>query len=550
MLTPGRVDFYTWIRDAALTMKEIVDAFVDGQTSYEAIINDYITSQAILQTVTNPSGLFFSGAGLGEPKFQVDEKAFNAPWGRPQRDGPALRAITLMAYISWLLNTGNGTDATKAINVVWPVVLNDLSYVGQYWNQTGFDLWEEVEGSSFFTLQLQHRALSEGAATASALASQSGREITCPSCESQAPEILCFLQSFWNGAHIVSNINANNGRTGLDANSLLGSIHDFDNDASCNDLTFQPCNSKSLANFKAVVDSFRPIYGINQGIAANEGVAIGRYAEDVYYGGNPWILCTLAAAEFLYDVTTQLKVRQVVTIDNTSLPFYKDIYPAAKVGIIQPDNHDSTFQQLMQNITAYADSFVAIVQRYTPANGTLFEQFDRSAGAPLSAIDLTWSYASFVSMSSRRAGVYPPSWGASKVSPPPSTCAGTSAVGTYVPAVAAGAPNITFVCTSSVRFDVNASTYFGENLYVIGDIEALGDWNPSIAAPMSAGGYTAQRPLWTLTKDLPASANVSYKYLRQESDGSFIYESINRTLTSNACGSSPLVLGDAWSGPT
>lgn len=23
-------------------------------------------------------------------------------------------------------------------------ILNDLIYVGQYWNQTGYDLWEEV----------------------------------------------------------------------------------------------------------------------------------------------------------------------------------------------------------------------------------------------------------------------------------------------------------------------------------------------------------------------------------------------------------------------
>ena len=529
-------------------MKEVVDTFVNGQSSYEAIIDEYITSQAILQTVTNPSGMFYGGAGLGEPKFNVDETPFNAPWGRPQRDGPALRAITLMTYIDGLLAIGGDPHSSKAINVVWPVVLNDLNYVGQYWNQTGFDLWEEVQGSSFFTLQLQHRALSEGVNTASALASHGGQGISCPSCESQAPEILCFLQSFWNGKYIVSNINVNNGRTGLDANSLLGSIHNFDISACCDDLTFQPCNSRSLANFKAVVDSFRPIYGINQGIANNAGVAIGRYAEDVYYGGNPWFLCTLAAAEFLYDVAAQLQARQSVTIDETSLAFFQDIYPAAEIGTIHPNDYSSPFQQLIQNTTTYADSFVAIVQKYAPANGTLFEQFDRNTGVTLSAIDLTWSYASFVSMSSRRAGIYPPSWGASQVTSAPSTCAATSATGTYTPAVAAGAPNITYVCTSSVTFNVNATTYFGENIYVTGDVEALGDWNPSIAAPMSAGGYTAERPLWTLTRDLPASTNVSYKYLRQESDGSYIYEDVNRTLTTNACGGPTLVEEDAWSG--
>src|SRR5438045_9124198 len=29
----------------------------------------------------------------------------------------------------------------------------------RYWNSTGYDLWEEVLGSSFFTIAAQHRAL-------------------------------------------------------------------------------------------------------------------------------------------------------------------------------------------------------------------------------------------------------------------------------------------------------------------------------------------------------------------------------------------------------
>lgn len=362
MLTHDRVDFYTWTRDAALTMKEVVDALINGQASYEATINDYITSQAVLQTVTNPSGTFFGGGGLGEPKFQVNEKPFNAPWGRPQRDGPALRAITLITYINWLLSRGSVTDTAKAINVVWPVVLNDLNYVGQFWNSTGFDLWEEVNGSSFFTLQMQHRALSEGASTGLALANRSGQDISCSSCESQAPEILCFLQSFWNGGYIVSNVNVDNGRTGLDTNTLLGSIHNFDVNASCDGMTFQPCSSKSLANFKAVVDSFRPIYGVNQGVADDVGVAVGRYAEDVYYGGNPWFLCTLAAAEFLYDVAAQLEARQSVPIDGYSLPFFRDIFPSAEVGTVQASGSNGLFERLIGNITDYAESFIAIVQ--------------------------------------------------------------------------------------------------------------------------------------------------------------------------------------------
>jgi glucoamylase len=103
-------------------------------------------------------------------------------------------------------------------------------------NQSTFDLWEEVDGSSFFTTNSQHRALVEG----SALAAQIGK--SCPNCSSQAPQILCFLQTFWNpsGAYMVANVNENNGRTGKDANSILASIQGFDSAAACDATTFQP----------------------------------------------------------------------------------------------------------------------------------------------------------------------------------------------------------------------------------------------------------------------------------------------------------------------
>ncbi|KAG4427306.1 hypothetical protein IFR05_017211, partial [Cadophora sp. M221] len=95
--SPSRVDppyFYTWTRDSALTMKMIVDEFIFGKTELQSYIEDYIHAQAVLQTVANPSGTFLpAGLGLGEPKYQVDGSRFNGAWGRPQRDGPALRAI-------------------------------------------------------------------------------------------------------------------------------------------------------------------------------------------------------------------------------------------------------------------------------------------------------------------------------------------------------------------------------------------------------------------------------------------------------------------------
>lgn len=151
-------DWYTWTRDSALVFKAIVDTFTHSyDAGLQTQIQNYIAAQAKLQGVSNPSGSLSDGAGLGEPKFYVDLTQFTGAWGRPQRDGPALRAIALISYANWLIDNGYTSTAQS---IVWPIVKNDVAYVAQYWNQTGFDLWEEVQGSSFFTVAAQHRCKS------------------------------------------------------------------------------------------------------------------------------------------------------------------------------------------------------------------------------------------------------------------------------------------------------------------------------------------------------------------------------------------------------
>ncbi|KFZ10301.1 hypothetical protein V501_05247 [Pseudogymnoascus sp. VKM F-4519 (FW-2642)] len=543
--SPSKVDpdyFFSWSRDAALTMLMIVDEFAfSGDKKLQAKIEQYITSQAVLQTVSNPSGTFLpQGLGLGEPKYMVDGKRFNGAWGRPQRDGPALRAITLMTYSKWLMKHG---QAKKAKTVIWPIISNDLSYVGQYWNQTGFDLWEEVNGSSFFTVQTSHRALAEGQQLARDLG------VKCTGCD-QAPQVLCFLEDFWNGNHLVANINTNTARSGLDGNTLVGPITVFDINASCSSPTMQPCHSKTLANFKALIDSFRSAYSINKNIPANSGVAVGRYTEDVYYGGHPWYLLTTASAELLYDAIAQWKTQRFISVDSTSLSFFKDLYPSIKPKVYKSNTKE--FTAILAAITTYADSFVAIAEKYTPADGSLSEQFNRTSGAPLSATHLTWSYAAFVTMSRRRAGSFPPTWGASRAASPPKTCAPptSSTQGLYIPALAAGAPNITIGCQIQVGINLNASTYYGENIYAVGSSDDFGAWDIDNSYPLNPGGYTAERPLWTLSAYLPAGQEISYKFARQQDCGQpWVYESGNRTLTVPECGGKAVTIEDAWVGP-
>jgi glucoamylase len=77
--------------------------FKNGDTDLLSLIEQFINSQAHIQTVSNPSGGLSGGGGLAEPKFNADETAFTGSWGRPQRDGPALRATALISFGQWLI---------------------------------------------------------------------------------------------------------------------------------------------------------------------------------------------------------------------------------------------------------------------------------------------------------------------------------------------------------------------------------------------------------------------------------------------------------------
>ncbi|CAH0021275.1 unnamed protein product [Clonostachys rhizophaga] len=508
--------WYTWTRDSALTFKALVERFIAGDSSLQTVIDYYVSSQAKLQTVSNPSGSPDSG-GLGEPKFNVDGTAFTGAWGRPQRDGPPLRATALTLYANWLIANG---QQSKALSNVWPVIQKDLAYTVKYWNQTGYDLWEEVNGSSFFTIAATHRALVEGAALATALGQADGGYAAA------APQVLCFAQSFWVNGYIDSNINVNDGRTGKDANSLISSIHTFDPTSKCTDSTFQPCSSRALANHKAVVDSFRSIYAINSGIAQGKAAAVGRYAEDVYYNGNPWYLTTLAAAEQLYAAIYQWDKVGSLTVDSVNLAFFKDIVPSAAAGTYAKGS--TTYQTIISAVHAYADDFIAVVQKYTPSSGALAEQYTRANGSPTSATDLTWSYAAFLTTVERRSGVVPPSWGES--------------ANNNVPSVCTAPPS----CNSKTTFNVRVTTVPGQDVFVVGSLTQLANWSPANGIALSASKYTSSDHLWFVEIDLPAGTAFNYKYIIKQ-NGQVTWESDpNRSFTtSSGCGSTSST-NDNW----
>ncbi|KAK0187811.1 glucoamylase [Armillaria mellea] len=508
---------FTWTRDSSLVFQALIDQYTLGMdTTLRTEIDNFVSAETIQQQVSNPSGSVSSG-GLGEPKFNIDLSAFTGAWGRPQRDGPALRSTAMITYANWLIANGNTSYVSSTL---WPVIKLDLGYVVSFWNQTGFDLWEEVSSSSFFTTAVQHRSLREGAALATALGDTTATQYT-----TQAANILCFLQSYWNPSSLYMTANTGGGRSGKDANTALASIHTFDPAAGCNAVTFQPCSDKALSSLKVYVDAFRSIYTINSGIASNVAVATGRYPEDSYMGGNPWYLTTAAVAEQLYDAIIVWKQTGSIEVTSISLAFFQQFSSSVTIGVYASST--TTYSDLLSAVQTFADGFLAINAQYTPSGGGLAEQYSRSNGAPLSAVDLTWSYAATLTAFGARAGVVPASWGASGLTVP-SSCSTSSGGGD-------GSGG-----TVSVTFNEFATTFFGENIYLTGSIDALQNWSPDTALLLNTDNY----PTWSITLNLPASTTFQYKFIRKF-NGAVTWESDpNRQFTTPASGSS--VINDSW----
>ncbi|KAL2809851.1 Six-hairpin glycosidase-like protein [Aspergillus granulosus] len=538
--------FFTWTRDSSLVMKTLVEILRGGDTDLLPIIEAWVTSQARIQGVENPSGGLADGRGLGEPKFMADETPFSGPWGRPQRDGPALRATAMIDFGWWLLGQGYHEVAR---DLVWPVVHNDLSYVAQYWNHSGgFDLWEEIQGRSFFTLAVSHRALVEGSIFAGSLGH------SCHECVPQAEQIRCLMQSFWTGRFIRSNLDGT--RSGKDAGTLLGVIYTFNPHSECDDVTFQPCSPRALANHHSLMASFRDVYDINAGRNLDEAVAVGRYPEDLFFGGNPWFLCTLAAAEQLYDALYQWDRVGSITVTEVSFPFFQALHPSSVPGTYPSSSE--TYHQLVDAVQTYADGFARIVQNYAWNNGSLSEQFSRYNGTHISANDLAWSYANLLSASRRRNGIAPPPWGNPRSPSVPSTCSASAVPGTYSSVTITAWPAIGGLPTTtpepcqppisvSVTFEVTAGTAWGEDIRVVGSTEALGDWDPARGLTLHADRYTAEQPLWYGTIRLAAGQKFDYKYIRVR-DGKASWEgSPNRQMEVPAtCEIRSMYMREVW----
>jgi glucoamylase len=259
--------FYHWVRDAALVMASLDQYSGDQSESRrnENVFNAFARRVKIHQESAKISD-------LGEPKFYLDGRGYSEPWGRPQNDGPALRALFLMQRANKLLQQGK-TQAVKEsfFNEGLPattLVKRDLEYVSHQWRNPDFDLWEEVKGQHFYTRMVQMLALRKG----SEFAAKLGEPLAARWYAEQAKEIKDSIAQHHRGPYIKSHIIRVGGldykESSLDASVLLAFNH-----TKINPLLWDGLTEKYWQTFTELWQSFGSIYKINHNLP---GVVFGR----------------------------------------------------------------------------------------------------------------------------------------------------------------------------------------------------------------------------------------------------------------------------------
>lgn len=397
---------YHWVRDAALVMDPVLWMYKNAKepnarSKYLKILKDYVSFARQNQNTPTQTG-------LGEPKFHIDGSAFNEPWGRPQNDSPALRAITLIGFAEQLLKEGKKKWVQNHLYdgrlPSQTVIKKDLEYVAHHWNQSGFDLWEEVNGDHFYTRLVQRRALLEGARLARILNDPKAATFYLE----QGKSLEKVIDDHWDSTREIIQpnfpVNGNYRPSSLDASVVLGSLHAIKSD----DLYYSPANSKILSTAQKIQEAFHNLYEVNKN-APQLGTAIGRYPEDHYDGnenryGNPWVLTTLGFAELHYRTAKIFKTKRKIPIHKRSIPFLNSLLNRDERNILHQLHRSNgeirernpMFKKVTDALIQSGDRYMKRIRHHVGADGSLSEQIDRKSGEMKSASDLTWSYASFV----------------------------------------------------------------------------------------------------------------------------------------------------------
>lgn len=418
-----------WIRDNGIVAKEVSED--------DCIMNSYIEfskSNHRERTLTGP----------GEPKFNADGSAFNEPWGRPQNDGPAYRALRWMEWIQRKLKQGKLSEAKASyrpdlgeLSVKW-----DLEYLAHHWADMSFDLWEEQKAMHTHTVVMIRRALQKALEIAEKFEPGGKTSGAYLYYKQQIGEIDNVMRAeAWDSEKnhlkaVIREAPAGQDRgwvtkpENLDISIILSLLHSFDPSAPSLSV-FAFSNEKVLATMAELESGFGKIFRINEkyrDARFRGAVALGRYLNDTFHGGNPWVIATQAGAEYYYRVGADFLRSSTIKITSVNQKFFARLFnlpltsPLITVGKVFRKS-DKAYASVIYATLEKGDAYLEIIRSVTPENGRITEQFGRgfrpgdtgdwvrayleqtggdgnrvrTGGELIGAIDLTWNDAALAS---------------------------------------------------------------------------------------------------------------------------------------------------------
>jgi alpha-amylase len=112
----------------------------------------------------------------------------------------------------------------------------------------------------------------------------------------------------------------------------------------------------------------------------------------------------------------------------------------------------------------------------------------------------------------------------------------------HVNARGTGSTNPASCSTVTTTFEVNATTVWGENVFVVGDTAALGNWNAASAVALSSAAY----PVWRGSVTLPGGTAVQYKFIKKNGSQVIWESDPNRTRTTPSAAPCSATWTDSW----
>ncbi|HXY57150.1 MAG TPA: glycoside hydrolase family 15 protein [Methylocystis sp.] len=412
--------FFHWLRDSAI-VADALREFIEDQALPASAVDhlvDFVDFSLELCRLDGPAFLRrgdFRGAidpaflknvrsdeeiaaitgdrALGEVRYNADGGFDLLKWSRPQNDGPALRALSVLRFFRIeAFRRRGGERAAKLLE-------RDLDYTCSHWREPCYDLWEEVSGRHYYTRLVQYAALAEGAPFMAAR----GDVARVEACRRAAEELFPCLDDHFDpgdGVYLSRLPEAPEPPSAaparrLDIATALAVIHT--NRTSGPHSVVDP---KMLATMARIEQLFAKDYRINRERPSFCAPALGRYAGDVYYSGGAYYFSTLGAAQFYFllaEAAAQGREISAALENRDALAALLGEAPAQ--GALAALDR----KRLARAAFARGDMFLAMVRRHTPDSREMSEQFDQNDGSQTSAKNLAWSYACFVTAVATRA---------------------------------------------------------------------------------------------------------------------------------------------------